>query len=315
MNPLMKVYTPLNFLFVLIAFAIPAQSQQQPAQPSQAQLLEAAREIMAVSRYCALITIDSTGHARARTVDPFPPDENMMVWVGTNPRSRKVAEIRRNPRVTLYYFDREGQGYVTIFGIARLVNDPAEKAKRWKEEWKAFYPDRARDYLLIAVTPEKLEVISEKRKIQGDPNTWTPPSVSFRVPKSKANSSAQVESLNADNRLANTEWRLASFGAARAQSPLIQGTTITLKFGSDGRAGGSSGCNTYGADYRVRGNTLSFGAIISTKRACLDQRANQQEQQYFRVLESANGFTLSGNRLTIFNDARANSLNFVSDSR
>ncbi len=40
----------------------------------------------------------------------------MVVWLATNPRTRKVAEIRRNPRVTLYYFDREAQAYVTIFG-------------------------------------------------------------------------------------------------------------------------------------------------------------------------------------------------------
>jgi general stress protein 26 len=187
MNPLMKFFRPLNFLFLLIALAITAQSQQPPVQLTQAQLLEAAREIMAVSRYCALITVDSTGRAQARALDPFPPDENMMVWLGTNPRSRKVAEIRRNPRVTLFYIDREGQGYVTISGTARLVNDPKEKAKRWKEEWKAFYPDRAKNYLLIEVTPQKLEVISEKRKIQGDPNTWKPPVVEFRGPKHKSN--------------------------------------------------------------------------------------------------------------------------------
>jgi len=84
----------------------------------------------------------------------------MTVWLATNPRSRKAAEIRRNPKVTLYYFDRESAAYVTIYGTARLVNEKAEKARRWKDDWKAFYPDRARDYLLIEVIPEKLEVVS-----------------------------------------------------------------------------------------------------------------------------------------------------------
>lgn len=179
----MHALKSLAFLFLSFAFATNAQSPQQPAQLDQAELLGAAREIMSSARYCALITVDSIGRAQARTLDPFPPDENMVVWLGTNSRSRKVREIRRNPRVTLYYFDREGQGYVTISGIARLVNNPKEKAKRWKEEWKDFYPDRTRDYLLIAVTPEKLEVISEKRKITGDPRTWLPPSVELRKPK------------------------------------------------------------------------------------------------------------------------------------
>ena len=108
----------------------------------------------------------------------------MEVWLATNPRTRKVAEIRRNPRVTLYYFDREEQAYVAISGIARLVNDPKEKTKRWKDEWKDFYPDRARDYLLIAVKPERLEVVNVKKGIVGDPITWKPPSVNFRTGKS-----------------------------------------------------------------------------------------------------------------------------------
>ena len=103
----------------------------------------------------------------------------MVVWLGTNPRSRKVAAIRRNPRVTLYYFDREAQAYVTIYGIARLVNDPKATLKWWKDGWKDFYPDRTRDFLLIRVTPEKLEVVNVKKGIVGDPHTWKPPSVKF----------------------------------------------------------------------------------------------------------------------------------------
>jgi heat shock protein HslJ len=129
-----------------------------------------------------------------------------------------------------------------------------------------------------------------------------------------ASTNAQDPSSGAGNRLADTEWTLTSFGVGNAVSPVVEGTTVTLKFGSDGRAGGSSGCNTYGSDYRVSGNTVSFGAIFSTKRACLDRRANQQEQRFFRALESARTFRLSGNRLTIFHDGGQNSLNFVNSS-
>ena len=134
---------------------------------------------MTTARYCALITVDASGRAQARTMDAFAPDDQMTVWFGTNPRSRKVAEIRRRPRVTLYYFDRENQAYVTIHGIARLVNDANEKARRFKDDWKAFYPDRDKDYLLIEVRPVTLEVVNTKKGIVGDPKTWRPPTVNF----------------------------------------------------------------------------------------------------------------------------------------
>ncbi len=169
----------------LLTISVPFVFGQQPKPLSEAKLLEAARDIMETARYCSLITVDSRGRAQARTVDPFKPEENMVVWIGTNSRSSKVAEIRRNPRVTLYYFNRDGEEYVAVYGVARLINDSKMKAKWWKDEWKEFYPDRAKDYLLIAVTPERLELISEKKGIFGDPKTWKPPSVTIERRKDR----------------------------------------------------------------------------------------------------------------------------------
>ena len=134
---------------------------------------------MNTARYCALITTDLRRHVDARAMDAFSPDENMIVWLATNPRSRKVAEMRRNSRVTLYYFDRENQAYVTIHGTARLVNDANEKTRHWKEEWSAFYPNRNKDYLLIKVVPTRLEVVDTKKGIVGDAKSWRPPTVLF----------------------------------------------------------------------------------------------------------------------------------------
>jgi heat shock protein HslJ len=122
--------------------------------------------------------------------------------------------------------------------------------------------------------------------------------------------------LSTDQRvLTGTEWRLISFGPAGAEASLVAGITVTLKFGEDGRASGSTGCNSYGGTYQVRGDNISFGRLISTKRACLDQNANQQEQRFLSALEAANRFRLSSNRLTIFSDRGRNALNFVSNSQ
>ena len=113
--------------------------------------------------------------------------------------------------------------------------------------------------------------------------------------------------------LAGTDWRLVSFGPAGGEVGLVAGTTVTLKFGEDGRVSGSTGCNSYGGTYQVRGDTISFGRLISTRRACLDQNANQQEQRFLAALESANRFRLSSNRLTILSDRGRTVLNFASD--
>ena len=52
--------------------------------------------------------------------------------------------IRRSPRVALFYLEPSGGDggpteYVTVIGEARLVDDPTEKSRRYKEECKDFY--------------------------------------------------------------------------------------------------------------------------------------------------------------------------------
>jgi general stress protein 26 len=114
-------------------------------------------------------------------MDPFAPEEDMVIWLGTNSKSRKVQEISNDPRVTLYYADPEGGGYVAIAGTARLVDDPEEKARWWKEAWEAYYPNREDTYLLIMVAPEKLEILSYGHGITGDSETWRIPCIEFKA--------------------------------------------------------------------------------------------------------------------------------------
>ena len=142
-------------------------------------LLSVAKDIMISAKTCALITLDSEGRPRVRVMDPFIPENDFTVWFGTNPKTRKVEQIKNNPKVTLYYLEPNGSGYVMLHGLATLVNDQAEKDKRWKAEWEAFYPNKQDDYLLIKISPQWLEVISYSHGILGDPETWEPPKVLF----------------------------------------------------------------------------------------------------------------------------------------
>ena len=176
-NPL-PLTCGLAALLLLAAPSLKAQDHQQPGPPRDS-IVSAAREVIAAARYGALITIDSTGQPRARVMDPFPPEADMTIWLATNPKSRKVEHIKANPRVTLYYFDAGSLSYVTLAGVARLVDDRVEKASRWKEGWDIFYPDRDQSYLLIEVTPVRLEVISMKHGLTGNPVTWTPDGVTL----------------------------------------------------------------------------------------------------------------------------------------
>jgi general stress protein 26 len=165
---------------LFLGFALTNSLAAQARPVSRDSLLHAARDIMAAARYAALITVDAGGAPQARTVDVFAPDSAMVVRIGTNRRTRKVEEIRGNPQVALYYYDPASMGYVTLRGRARLVDDSTQKARYWKPEWAGLYQDRARDYLLITVIPERLEIVSIRHGITGDQATWRPPTVNLR---------------------------------------------------------------------------------------------------------------------------------------
>lgn len=173
------MFNHLFFLVLIFLIGCKQNSQTKTEKFSKEQTTLAAMEIIKGSGKCALITLDGKGLPQVRTMDPFEPENDFTVWLATNPKSRKVGQLKNNPNVTLYYADKNDNGYVSIYGTAELVNDQQEKDKRWKEEWKDFYQNRTDGYLLIKVIPTRLEVINYSRGINGNPDTWQPAQIYF----------------------------------------------------------------------------------------------------------------------------------------
>ena len=179
----LRNYLRICFIFFLLISFNSFSQETTHKDFSKEELLNAARDIIEGAGTCALITSDASGLPSVRVMDPFIPESDFTIWFGTNPKSRKVNQIKNNPKVTLYYLDKNSSGYVVIHGNANLVNDQSEKDKRWKTEWDAFYPNRTDDYQLIKVSPIRIEVISYTHGIIGDPTTWEVPVVIFNSNK------------------------------------------------------------------------------------------------------------------------------------
>lgn len=111
--------------------------------------------------------------------------------------------------------------------------------------------------------------------------------------------------------LENTSWQLASFSASAIEMPVIADSLITLEFGANGEASGSSGCNSYGGAYEVQDDTLLFSAIASTLMACVDEDMMQQESDYLAALQVADRFVIAGDTLTLWYDSSSGMLTFV----
>ena len=178
----MKSSRKVLFILLSCLFLLSVRSFGQTAVQKDSvdtKIRNAAREIMSTAGTCALITLDEKNIPMVRTMDPFPPENEFTVWFGTNPKSRKVEQIKNNPTVTLYYLDKGNAGYVVLHGVAQLVDDQNEKEKHWKKAWENFYTNKAEDYLLIKVSPQWMEVINFAQGIKGNHITWEAPIVYF----------------------------------------------------------------------------------------------------------------------------------------
>jgi len=162
------------------------ESEQKAITAERDAAIAAAREIISMQKYCALITIDSSGQPHARTMNPFPPEADMTVWIATNSRCRKVREIQNHSQVSLYYADHnEASGYVVLTGKAVLVDEMNEKLKRKRDYWDQSFPDW-KYLILIKVIPEKLEVLNYKRDLLNAEVTWQTPAFELMHPGAAA---------------------------------------------------------------------------------------------------------------------------------
>ncbi|MCF6171788.1 MAG: pyridoxamine 5'-phosphate oxidase family protein [Bacteroidales bacterium] len=166
----------IQFALLYLLCSLFLTSGAQEAEADKGLIFKAATEIIGHEKYCALITLNETGQPQARMMEPFPPEEDFVIWFGTNKNSRKVREIKNDDRVTVYYADEAGNGYVVVTGRAVLVDDPGEKERRWMEHWARFYPNRE-NYLLIKVIPKSMEVVSYAHDLTGDSVTWRAPHI------------------------------------------------------------------------------------------------------------------------------------------
>lgn len=112
------------------------------------------------------------------------------------------------------------------------------------------------------------------------------------------------------NPLADTEWRLVSFGPANAPTPASTSSPAMVTFRGDGRLSGMTGCNSINGPYQVQGDRINAGPIVSTLRACIDETVAQQEKTMLDVLGNAPRFELANNQLKLFSSQGTTMLTF-----
>ena len=93
--------------------------------------------------------------AEVLTDGPAALDSPFASWLGTNTSSLKVQQMRKNPRVSLYYADTAMFEGLSLQGTVEEVQDRAIRAALWMAAWEMFYPGGrdGGDFSLLRFTP------------------------------------------------------------------------------------------------------------------------------------------------------------------
>ena len=91
-----------------------------------------------------------------------------------------------------------------------------------------------------------------------------------------------------EEKLAGAEWVLD--GVTGERGPL-------LRFEA-GRVAGIGGCNRFGGQYELKGDSLTFSPLAATRMACPGE-AMKTEQAFFDMLGKVKAVKLEGDRLEL----------------
>jgi general stress protein 26 len=128
-----------------------------------------------------LATVEG-GQPRVRVV--FPAFEGRRLWIATRPDSAKARQLRRDPRVELFYEigAKRPTVHLTITGVARFVDDPAEKARIWNAKLFGYNlgefwleGPESKDFGLLLITAQRVELGTQPEMWQGQrTEVWKP---------------------------------------------------------------------------------------------------------------------------------------------
>src|SRR4051812_2985758 len=119
--------------------------------------LEEFRELLDGFEIALLTTRDAQGRYHTRPMELQRHDEDGSLWFATSLDSRKIADLRSDPRCAVAFL--ESHAYMSISGRAELVKDEALVRELWSPAWRGWFPEGPDepDLVLLRIVPEHVE--------------------------------------------------------------------------------------------------------------------------------------------------------------
>jgi heat shock protein HslJ len=107
--------------------------------------------------------------------------------------------------------------------------------------------------------------------------------------------------------LLKTEWRLEDLGG----NGILDRVQPTLAFPEQNKVAGNGSCNRFFGSVEIKGDTIRFGQLASTRMACLSAAMSNQESNYLDAIKNAEHLSLEGPWLLIYSKGLDKPLRFT----
>jgi general stress protein 26 len=97
------------------------------------------RELIQGIRVAMLLTRTEAGRSASRPMATQQQDFDGDLWFFTSRSSPKMTQIARDPLVQLIYSDPTHQRYVSVDGMAAVVDDAQKKSELWSDAYRVWF--------------------------------------------------------------------------------------------------------------------------------------------------------------------------------
>ena len=88
--------------------------------------------------------------------------------------------------------------------------------------------------------------------------------------------------------LSGTNWLVEDI----AGRGVVDNSQAAIRFDEGGRVSGSTGCNLFNGVVTIKGDTIKFGQMATTRRGCIPSLMDQ-ELRFLKAMEEVRSFTIS----------------------
>ena len=99
--------------------------------------------------------------------------------------------------------------------------------------------------------------------------------------------------------LVGTTWSVTGTVIDEGVSSVPMESTASITIADDGTVTVDTGCNTGSGSVDVGDDTISFGMLATTERACLDEAVNRLEATMLAVLQGEVTYEIDGTRMSL----------------